>query len=50
MEINKFTRLLPGLTQRPFIFEATLKVNIHSCLTNNPKVIDNISDDMYLTI
>ena len=46
-EISKFTRLVFGLTQSPFIIEATLKIHFHNYLMNYPTVIDNISDDMY---
>ena len=47
MEINRFTRLVFGLTQSPFILEATLKVHFLNYLSNYPKVIENISDDTY---
>ena len=48
MEINKFTRLVFGLTQSPFILEATLKVHFHNYLTKYPKVIKIMSHDMYV--
>ena len=48
VEIISFTRLVFGLTQSPFILEANLKVYFHNYLTNHPKVIENISDDMYV--
>ena len=48
VEINRFTRLVFGLTQSPFILEATLKAHFHNYLMNYPKVIENISDDMYV--
>ena len=48
VEITRFTRLVFGLTQSPFILEATLKVHFHNCLWNYPKVIENISDDTYV--
>ena len=48
MEINKFTRLVFGLTESSFILEATLKVHFHNYLTKFPKVIGNISDDMHV--
>ena len=47
MEINRFVRLVLGLTQSPFILEATLKVHFYNYLTNYPKEIGNISNDMY---
>ena len=47
-EINRFARLLFGLTQYTFILGVTLKVYFHNYLTNYPKVIENISDDMYV--
>ena len=49
VEINRFTRLVFGLTLSPFILKATLKVHFHSYLANYPKVIENISDDMYVS-
>ena len=48
VEITRFTRLVFGLTQSPFILEAALKVCFHNYLTNYPKVTENISDDMYV--
>ena len=48
MQINRFARLVFGLTESLFIFESTLKVHFHNCLTNYPKVIEKISDDMYV--
>ena len=48
VEINRFTRLVFGMTQSPFILEATLKVHFLNYLSNYPKVIENISDDMYV--
>ena len=47
MEINRFVRLVLGLTQSPFILDATLKVHFYNYLTNYPKEIGNISNDMY---
>ena len=48
VETNRFTRLVFGLTQSPFIFEATLKIRFHNYLKNYPKVTENISDNMYV--
>ena len=48
VEINRFTRLVSGLTQSSFIFEATLKVHFLNYLLAYPKVIENISDNMYV--
>ena len=48
VEITRFTRLVFGQTQSPFILEATLKVHLHNYLSNYPKVIEDISDDMYV--
>ena len=48
MEINKFTRLVFGLTKSPFILGATLKAHFYNFLMNYPKVTENISDDMYV--
>ena len=46
--IDRFTRLVFGLTQSPLIPETTLKAHFHNYLINYPKVIENISDDMYV--
>ena len=48
LEKNRFTRLVFRLMQSPFILEATLKVHFNNYLTNYPKGIENISDDMYV--
>ena len=48
MEIYRFTGLLFGLTQSPFILEATLKTHFQNYLMNYPKVTENVSDDMYV--
>ena len=48
VEINKFTRLVFGLTQSPFILETTLKVHFLNYLSNYPEVIENILVDMYV--
>ena len=48
VEINRFTRLVFGLTQSPFILDATIKVHFHNYLTNCPKVRENISGDIYV--
>ena len=48
MQINRFARLVFGLTESLFIFESTLKVHFHNCLTNYPKVIEKIADDMHV--
>ena len=45
---NRFTRLVFGLMQSPFILETSLKVHFLNYQTNYPKVTDNISYDMYL--
>ena len=46
VEVNRFTRLVFGMTQSPFILEATLKAHFHNYLMIYPKVTENISDDM----
>ena len=46
--IDRFTRLVFGLTQSPLIPETTLKAHFHNYLINYAKVIENISDDMYV--
>ena len=48
MRINRFPRLVFGLTQSPFILEATLETHFHNYLMNYSKVIENISDDVYV--
>ena len=48
MEIYRFTRLVFGLTQSPFILEAPLKDNFYNYLMNYPKLTENISYDMYV--
>lgn len=48
MDVNRFNRLVFGLTQSPFTFEATLNIYFRDYLQNYPKVIENISDDMYV--
>ena len=35
------------MMQFPFILETTIKAHFHNYLMNYPKVIENISDDMY---
>ena len=48
VEINRFTRLVFGPTQFQFILENTLKAHFQNYLMNYPKVIENMSDDMYV--
>ena len=48
VETNRFTRLVFGLMQSPFILEGTLKTHFHNYLMDYPKVIENISDGMYV--
>ena len=48
VEINRFTRLVFGLTQFPFILEARLKTNFRNYLMDYPKVMENISHYMYV--
>ena len=48
VDVNRFNRLVFGLTQSPFIFEATLNIYFRDYLQNYPKVIENISDAMYV--
>ena len=52
VEMNKFIKLVLGLTQSLFIPEVTLKAHFHNYMMNYPcslpKVIENISDDMYV--
>ena len=48
VEIKRFTRLVFALTQSPFILEATLEAHFHNYHMNYPKVIENVSDYMYV--
>ena len=48
VEINRFCRLLFGLTQSPFILEGTIKQRFENYKNEYPIVIENIQDDMYV--
>ena len=48
IEINRFTRLVFALAQSPFILEGTLKGHFQYYTNVNPKLIDIISEDMYV--
>ena len=48
LEINRFTRLVFGLTQPPFILEGTLKEHFQYYINEYPTLIGAISDDMYI--
>ena len=48
VEINRFTRLVFGLTQYPFILEASFKVHFLNYLSKYSEGIENISDDKYI--
>ena len=48
VEINRFCRLLFGLTQSPFILEGTIKQHFENYENEYPIVIENIQDDMYV--
>ena len=47
MEINRFTRLVFGLIQSPFILEGTLKEHFQYYINEYPTFIEAISEDMY---
>ena len=48
IEINRFTRLVFGLIQSPFILEGTLKEHFHYCINEYPTLTEAISEDMYV--
>ena len=48
LEINRFTRLVFGLTQSPFILEGTLKEHFQYYINEYPTLIEAISEDMYV--
>ena len=48
IEINRFTRLVFGLTQSPFILEGTLKAHFQYYVNKYPTLNEAISEDMYL--
>ena len=47
IERNRFTRLVFGLTQSPFILEGTLKEHFQYYINEYPILIEAISEDMY---
>ena len=48
LETNRFTRLVFGLTQSPFMLESTLKEHFQYHINEYPTLIEAISEDMYL--
>ena len=48
IEINRFTRLVFGLTQSLFILEGTLKEHFQYYINEYPTLIEAISEDMYV--
>ena len=48
IEINRFTRLVFGLTQSPFILEGTLKDHYEYYINEYPTFIEAISEDIYV--
>ena len=48
IEINRFTRLVFGLTQSPFILEGTLKEHFQYYIDEYPTLKETISEDMYV--
>ena len=48
IEINRFTRLVFGLTQSPFILEGTLKDHYEYHINKYPTFIEAISEDIYV--
>ena len=48
VKILRFTRLVFGLIQSPFILEGTLQEHFKNCFTKYQKLIERIKDDMYV--
>ena len=48
LEINRFTRLVFGLTQPPFTLERTLKEHFQYYINEYPTLTGAISEDMYI--
>ena len=48
VEINRFTRLVFGLIQSPFILEGTLKEHFQNCMNKYPIVVENSQNVMYV--
>ena len=48
IEINRFTRLIMGLTQSLFVLEGTLKEHFNNYRFEYQKLIEKIKDDMYV--
>ena len=48
VEVNRFCRLLFGLTQSPFILEVTIKQHFENYESEYTIAIENIQDDMYV--
>ena len=48
IEINRFTLLVFGLTQSPFILEGTLKEHFQYYINEYRTLIEAISDNMYV--
>ena len=48
IEVNRFSRLVFGLTQSPFILESTLKEHFNNKKIVYPELIENIRNHMYV--
>ena len=48
IEVNRFIRLVFGLTQSPFILEGTLKKHFNNYKYVYPELIENIRSDMFV--
>ena len=48
IEVNRFTRLVFGLTQSPFILQGTLKERFDNYKSAYPEFIENIKNEMYV--
>ena len=48
IEVNKFIRLVFGLNQFPLISEGTSKQHFESFLSEYPKVINKVQNDMFV--
>ena len=48
IEVYRFTRLVFGLTQSPFILEETLDDHFDNCGQEFREVVEKVRDDMYV--
>ena len=48
VEVNRFSRLVLGITQSLFILEGTLKQHFQNYMNEYPIVVEKIQNDMYV--